>query len=97
MSNGPVIVWNDPPPLHRGGNPGASKYDAVIDALLSRPGEWACLHRNPDRQRAAAYSKGLGSRVRRRALPIQITCRRTRDGDDHGVWARYNPKGSAAS
>ena len=86
----PVIVWGDPPP--RGGGR-APKYLKFVQPLLDRPGEWACVQRNPDAKPLervrTAIDKGPYKRL---AAPgrFQARVRRT-PGGDYGLWLRYTP------
>lgn len=54
-----VIRWEEPPPAHRGRKRQTSKYQAAVDALRSRPKEWALILENQPHTRA----QGLASRI----------------------------------
>lgn len=89
--SGPLLVWSDPPPVQRELKPSVD--DPVINALKARPDTWACLGRNPDRKPLQLWQSRLTRAAKSRAAPgrIQSTVRRTRDGEDYGLWARYVP------
>lgn len=91
MSADPLIVWSDPPRGRQALR--KSRFDPIIERLRERPGEWACVQRNPEARPARNAAEALKYRAQKLSIPIQITCRRTRDGDDYGVWARYVPPG----
>lgn len=93
MSSKPLIVWSDPP-RRGGGNGRAPKYTDHVRQLRERPGEWACIIRNPSAR--TAYS--IATSIRRskayavlaRPGSFQAINRKTESGD-YGVWVRWVP------
>lgn len=93
MSSKPLIVFSDPP--RRGSGAGRTpKYAAHVKQLLERPGEWACIIRNPNAKTTASIatnirnSKSYG--VIAKPGKFQVVNRKTESGD-YGVWARWVP------
>ena len=84
----PLVVWIDPPtkqvhPL---------KYAPLVEALHERPGEWALLQRNPKFGPLQSVRNSLNRTpgYAKLAFPyeLQVSVRRTEDGEDYGLWAR---------
>ena len=93
----PIVVWGDPPtkpparPLQY-----VAWLTSITQVLAERPGEWACIQRNPKRAPLNAMRARLMSDAYKRvALPhhLELTVRRTPDGEDYGLWARTTPPG----
>lgn len=90
MSTDPLIAWSDPPSGRQALR--KSRFDPIINALRERPGEWACIQRNPEMRRARNAAEALKYRAQKLGISVEVTCRRTRDRDDYGVWAKYAPQ-----
>lgn len=84
----PLIVWGDPPPPQRAR---AGQWDPVIEQLKTRPGEWACVQRAPEKSRANHFASSLRKAAIRGGYPLEVTQRKTAGGD-HGLWARWVAK-----
>lgn len=89
MSNSTVgILWEEPP--------GGNKYAKALQAITTRPGEWARLELFSTPSAASSLAQGI--RNKRRATPPgkwEAVSRRF-DEDTWGVWVRYMGNGDEA-
>lgn len=93
MSSKPIIVWGDPPVKARA--PRQLRFTAHVESLKERPGQWACIRRHPNHKTLNSMRNTIrnGKAYQRLIEPgrVELVVRRTRDGEDFGIWARWIP------
>lgn len=82
-----VVEWSDPPASAGPGRKG-SRWDATLDALAGRPGQWAVVEVVEQSERKAMHSRrtAIASRGKKRGMKVEM-----RVGDHRmgvGLWAR---------
>lgn len=84
----PLIVWSDPPPRKTSAR--STKYEPIIQALKERPGQWACIQRNPNTKHMVQLANRLRTNKTAAAIArpyrLEVVARTT--DEDAGVWAR---------
>ena len=78
------IKWEEPPRA-AAGRGADSELEAILDALRSRPGEWALIREGTHNSFAANIRNGHGLWIRGEFDATQ----RKRDDGKFDVWARY--------
>lgn len=73
------LKWEEPPPSRSG--PGSNRYQPAMDALRSRPGEWAVV--------ADGVAASTTAYLRKRFAGFEFTQRQNDDGKTFRTYGRF--------